>query len=305
MIILSTGLVNHLLVTNSLRAFLHGAFPKFYNGTVPTDADQALNGTLLWAPDDGAAGGIAMDAAVTGKALRQNSATPLNKAAAASGTTTYARIVGAGDTGALSTTEKRIQGLAGLAGDSPVPDFRLTSKTFTVSVTPANALQYGSIGLPDIYAPGFSTGLVKHLLITGSLKAALDNMTLKIYNGTVPTNADQAISGDSTLLVTISVGGVGTGVTFEATPVAGALVKTAAETWQGTVGNAGTATYARLVASGDTGALSTTELRYQMGVGVVGEGKAIELTDPTLVLSSVLPFPNFEVKLLKQAVLQS
>lgn len=114
-----------------------------------------------------------------------------------------------------------------------------------------------------------STGIRNHLCVTGSLRSAVNGMILNLYSGTVPSGADSAISGDSTLLCTISVDDTGTGLSFEDTSAVGALVKETTETWEGTVLANGTATYYRLATTGDDGTLSTTALRVQGSVGNV------------------------------------
>ncbi len=117
-----------------------------------------------------------------------------------------------------------------------------------------------------------STGLDNALLVTGSLKASLNLCFVKVYAGTVPSDADQAL-GSATHLHTYSAGAggdAGTGGTFDATPVSGTIVKTVAETWTGvTVGN-GTASFARIVLGADDGTLSTTQVRAQLTVGTTG-----------------------------------
>lgn len=119
-----------------------------------------------------------------------------------------------------------------------------------------------------------STGLDNYLLVTGSLKAALNLCYVKVYSGTVPADADAAI-GSATLLHTYSVSGGATGGTFDATPVSGAIVKTAAESWTGTSVGAAAATFARIVLAADSIAgtdvnASTTAVRAQATIGTVG-----------------------------------
>lgn len=126
-----------------------------------------------------------------------------------------------------------------------------------------------------------STGLADYLLVTGSLKAALDGGFIKVYSGTPPTTADDAVTG--TLLWTISVGGAGTGLTWSPTTVSRALVKPSATTWSGPTA-AGTATYFRVVGSADTGASSTTQPRIQGNVGMVaGPDTDMYVADTTFV----------------------
>ena len=116
-----------------------------------------------------------------------------------------------------------------------------------------------------------STGLENALLVTGSLKASLNLCFVKVYSGTVPTDADQSL-GSATLLHCYSAGAGGTGGTggtFDATPVSGAIVKTASETWTGNSVASGTANFARAVLGSDDGTLSTTQVRMQLTVGTV------------------------------------
>jgi len=113
-----------------------------------------------------------------------------------------------------------------------------------------------------------STGLRNHMLVTGSIKAALDGSVLRIFNGSVPASADADCSA-STLLCEISVGGTGTGLSFDATPTNGVIVKNTTEVWSGTVLENGTATFYRLCPVGDTNVSSSTQKRAQGTVGTL------------------------------------
>ena len=113
-----------------------------------------------------------------------------------------------------------------------------------------------------------STGLKNQVLAVSSLSAALAGGKIRIFGGVAPADADAAETG--TLLCVISVNGTATGLTFEAAPVNGAISKNTAEKWSGTNVASGTATYYRFVAPGDTGAASTTQVRLQGTVGLVG-----------------------------------
>ncbi len=124
-----------------------------------------------------------------------------------------------------------------------------------------------------------SSGLQYHQLTTGDLKTALDGMVIKIYGSPtnlataisqIPVTADAAVvTGDTILLSTISVGGAGTGVTFENVPVTGAIYKTTSETWVGTNSGSGYPAFYRLELAADTGLLSTTAIRCQGSVGQI------------------------------------
>ena len=115
-----------------------------------------------------------------------------------------------------------------------------------------------------------STGLRNHLVTGGSLKEGLDGGVIRLYSGTPPSGADAAVPAGATLLATISVGGDGTGVTFEAGPDAGLLLKSPAEAWQGVVDQTGEASWFRLVQPSDGDDNSTTALRIQGVVAVAG-----------------------------------
>lgn len=124
----------------------------------------------------------------------------------------------------------------------------------------------------------FSTGLKTYLLVTGSLKAALDGTCIRQYSGPIPDTADSAIGGSNTLLKEITVGGAGTGITFESTPVGNALVKKVSETWTGVNLASGTATFYRQCSLTDAGGASTTERRIQGTIGVSGEDMNLPTT---------------------------
>lgn len=114
-----------------------------------------------------------------------------------------------------------------------------------------------------------STGLRNGMLAGSSLKEQLDGGFVKLYAGTVPATADDAI-GSATLLCTISVDSTGTGVNFAAAAVAGALSKSDTEVWSGVNTATGTATFFRHVAAADDGTLSTTAPRIQGAVATAG-----------------------------------
>lgn len=139
----STGLRNGMLSTNSLSALMAGGFIKIYNGVEPASADAALAGNTLLCTisvnDSGT--GLTFDAAVDG-VLPKAAAEVWEGTNAASGTATFYRFVLTGDTGALSTTEKRMQGSIGLAG----ADMNMTSVTLVAAaVQPIN---YFVVALP-------------------------------------------------------------------------------------------------------------------------------------------------------------
>lgn len=133
-----------------------------------------------------------------------------------------------------------------------------------------------------------STGLAAYLMVTGSAKAAFEGGLIKVYSadgsGNIPDTADAAVIG--TLLWTISLGGDGTGLSFDAAAVGRSLVKPSGAAWQGPT-TAGTAAYYRLVAAGDDGTLSTTAPRVQGSVGNSADSDMF-MTSPVLVTDAAV-----------------
>lgn len=126
-----------------------------------------------------------------------------------------------------------------------------------------------------------STGLRNYMLASGSFKQALAGTVIRVYGGTAPASADDAI-GAAPLLCTISVDGDGTGVTLDATASGGVITKNTSEVWTGDVTASGTATFFRMEFAADTGAFSTTAVRMQGTVGLVGADLNFSSTNLTL-----------------------
>lgn len=138
-----------------------------------------------------------------------------------------------------------------------------------------------------------STALRNKLLDTAPFRTIFDLGFIKIYDGPVPATADAGLDGANTLLLTVSVSGVG--LTFESAAVGGAITKTLAETWGGTAVATGTASFYRLVTPTDTGGASTTEPRLQ---GLVNtSGADLNMTTVSLVTSTPYPIDGFSVSL--------
>ncbi|MGA0610105.1 hypothetical protein [Caldimonas sp. KR1-144] len=135
-----------------------------------------------------------------------------------------------------------------------------------------------------------STGLRNAMLASGSLKSLLDNGVLRIYGGSVPSTADEAIGG-ATLLCEITEDGLGGGLDFAAAAVGGVLAKLAGQVWAGTPVATGTATFFRFVQTGDTGAVSTTAPRLQGTCGTAGAD--LNMTSTALVSGTPLPPVDF------------
>ena len=112
-----------------------------------------------------------------------------------------------------------------------------------------------------------STGAKKAMLVgAGGMKGALDGGEWRIYSGVMPANPDDSI-GSAGLLCTIKNGG--SGCTWENVNDI-MLSKPAGETWTGTNAGTGVASFFRYVQPGDTGNASSTAVRMQGTVAVVG-----------------------------------
>lgn len=115
-----------------------------------------------------------------------------------------------------------------------------------------------------------STGLAN--LIVVYVGGTVFNLSfLRLFSGAAPATADAAETG--TLITIVSNNSTATGLTFEAAAVLGVLAKKISEVWAGLNLAGGTVTWFRLVAAGDTGAISTTQPRIQ---GTIGPGGAVD-----------------------------
>lgn len=143
-------------------------------------------------------------------------------------------------------------------------------------------------------ATKFSTGLRNYVLVTGSLKGALDGGKIIIYSGAEPATADAAL-GSATPLVTITDNGGAGGLTIATTASAGVVSKDATQVWRGTVGTSNTATFFRYVKTGDSGASSTTDIRIQGTVALAGAD--LNLSSVDLVATAIQSIDYFAIAL--------
>ena len=130
----STGLRHKLLDTSPFRTLFNLGFLNIYAGTEPSTADAAIVGgthTLLCQiSNNNTSTGITFAANAASGAITKNLSETWSKAAAASGTAAFYRLVSATDTGALSTTEARVQGSVGTSG----ADLNLTTVSLSQGV---------------------------------------------------------------------------------------------------------------------------------------------------------------------------
>ena len=142
----STGLRAGMMNSSGAKEQLDGGLIKVLSGTPPADADAAQTGTVLWTISvNGAGTGLTWTA--SGAEISKAGGTVWQGATTA-GTGTYFRVVGSADTGALSTTEPRIQGSVGVSATN---DMVLSSTTFvTDASTSARVLGAASFVLPTL-----------------------------------------------------------------------------------------------------------------------------------------------------------
>lgn len=142
----STGLRNAMLDTASLKAAMDGGFLDIYSGVEPATADAALSGNvkLCRISNNKTATGLTFAAAAASGAITKTVAETWLGTNLATGTASFYRFVLTGDTGTSSTTEKRMQGTIGLAGQQ----LNLTSLALTISVD--QAINSFAVALPTL-----------------------------------------------------------------------------------------------------------------------------------------------------------
>jgi hypothetical protein len=121
-LLVSTGLRNKMLDTGSLKASLAGGLIHVYSSTVgniPATADAAIDSgvhtLLLTVYGDGISAGLNLGTA-SGGAIGKDAGETWAGTVLATGTAVFFRYVAAGDTGATSTTQARLQGRVGVSG---------------------------------------------------------------------------------------------------------------------------------------------------------------------------------------------
>lgn len=134
-----------MLDTGSFKTIMAAGLIKIYSGAPPADGDQAVTGTLLSTISIASGGtGINMAAAAATGVIPKLATETWSGVNAATGTAGYFRHVAAGDTGVLSTTEKRVQGVVALAGG----ELNLTTLALVNGVT--QTVDYYAVALPTL-----------------------------------------------------------------------------------------------------------------------------------------------------------
>jgi hypothetical protein len=140
----STGLAAAMMVTGSFVSVMNLCKIKVFSGSEPATADAAETGTLLLTiTNNSTATGLTWEAAATGRAALKKGSETWSGVVASSATAGYFRVVAAGDTGVLSTTEARLQGIV---SNTASADLFFTNPAFTASET--KSLAAFSVELP-------------------------------------------------------------------------------------------------------------------------------------------------------------
>lgn len=115
---ISSGLRDHLMISGSFKSGLDGGVLKIFAGAMPStaDADSSALTVLCTISLDATGTGITWASTVTAGILAKNASEIWRGLITATGTASFFRWMAIGDTGALSTTNKRVQGTVGLAG---------------------------------------------------------------------------------------------------------------------------------------------------------------------------------------------
>jgi len=130
---MSSGLCSYLLDGGSLKQAFDGAAKiMIYGGAIPATADAALGAATLLATIDNAGAEVNFDTTAVLGVLAKKPSETWAKNATASGTATFYRMQLTADGGALSTTNKRIQGTI---GTTSAYDMVVASTTITIGVS--------------------------------------------------------------------------------------------------------------------------------------------------------------------------
>ena len=114
----SSGLRDHLLISGSFKSALDGGVIRIYAGTMPAtaNADSSSLTVLCTISLDATGTGVTWGSTVTAGILSKNTTEVWRGLIDNTGTATFFRFMAISDTGAASTTDKRVQGTIGLVG---------------------------------------------------------------------------------------------------------------------------------------------------------------------------------------------
>jgi len=129
----STGLRTAMLDTADFVSAIPNRVLLLYTGAIPATADAAQTGAPICIISDNSTGDpLLFEEAAGGAMVKDSSQVWSGLVAGGGGTVTHWRMVSGTDTGALSTTEPRIQGTAGTDGGN---DLIMSSAVLTGGAT--------------------------------------------------------------------------------------------------------------------------------------------------------------------------
>lgn len=142
----STGLRNSMLDTESYKTSMDLGFLRIYAGTIPADADAALDtATILCELTvDGLGTGLTWEAVASGGVISKAVAETWQGQNVASGTAAFFRFVQPADDGLADPLQKRVQGTVGLVG----AELNLSSVTLTIAAV--QTVNHFNVALPTL-----------------------------------------------------------------------------------------------------------------------------------------------------------
>lgn len=252
----STGLRNQLLNGRGLREIFASSVIKIYSGTAPTEADDAITGTLLCT-------------------LTKSSGTASTKehGVVAVNTITVPGVHAAGTYNITVTVD----------GTTYTASYDATTYGHANNDEIAQGVCWELNKIPQVMAicptTGGATGVI-------SVACRIPGITLTIADGggTITFGAASVIlagsrAADDTLQLKL--------------PASGVIEKITADTWSGAVVADGTAGYFRLVTTEDLTTDNTTDVRIQGSISTAGS--EMNLSSVSLVTGATLTLSTFSI----------
>ncbi len=196
------------------------------------------------------------------------------------------------DDGSNFITKNLAPGMKIYTFGSTTPGNDLAGVTLSAVVAGTLTFPSGSLSLTEAFA---ATTLIVACK-GGSIKDIFHDGVLRIYSGTQPSDADQAVAGTMLLEISESGGAFGAGefangLEFGAA-ASGAISKAVAETWQDLGIAAGTAGWFRFCANPtDAGGASTSLPRIDGSIGT--SGADLNMSSTSIVVGSTYTIDTF------------
>lgn len=196
------------------------------------------------------------------------------------------------DDGSNFITQNLAPGMKIYTYGSTTPGNDLVGVTLSAVVAGTLTFPTGSLGATEPFAATTVIVACKG----GSIKDIFQDGVLRIYSGTQPSDADQAVAGTMLLEISESGGAFGAGefangLEFGAA-ASGAISKAVAETWQDLGIAAGTAGWFRFCANPtDAGGASTSLPRIDGSIGT--SGADLNMSSTSIVVGSTYTIDTF------------